>query len=424
MKIAYLTSMYPDVSHMFILREVQAVRARGIDVATFSIRRPGDRNALGTLAKQEAACTRWLVPVRAGCLASTIVWALATRPMLTCRTLLEAALKRSMTVGQRFKWLCYFGEAVILAHWLVAESFDHLHCHFGNNGSSTGMLAARLAGIPFSMTCHGSELLETKRHRLVEKVVQADFVACVSNYGRAQLMLACQPDQWGRLHVVRCGIPEPGEFPGSQNGGPPQILCVAHLSPEKGHLVLLDALARLRDESVGFRCTLVGDGPMRSTIETRAAKLRLTGLLTLTGSLEPDRVAQLYSLADVTVLASFSEGVPVTLMEAMARGRPVVATRVGGVPELVEDGCSGLVVAPGDPDALAEALLRILEDTQFAGTLGQNGARKVREEFSIETAADQLAELFHRAQRSRAERGIIPIREQTSCPPQLTPQDS
>lgn len=116
MKIAYLTSMYPDVSHTFILREVQALRAQGVDVTTFSIRRPINQNILGALAEQEATRTRWLVPPYIGCLASAMLWALATRPMRSSRTLLKAVLRRGTAVGQRFKWLCYFVEAVLLAH--------------------------------------------------------------------------------------------------------------------------------------------------------------------------------------------------------------------------------------------------------------------------------------------------------------------
>lgn len=420
MKIAYLTSMYPDVSHTFILREVLALRSKGVELATFSVRRSDGRNVLGAEARKEAASTRWLVPPPVARLATAFVWSLATRPVLMGRVVLSAVLKRGMTVGRRCKWLCYFAEAVLLAYWLVTESFDHLHCHFGNNGSSTGMLAARLARIPFSLTIHGSELRDIEKHRLTEKVTCAAFVACVSKYGRAQLMLSCQPEHWDKLRIVRCGIPQVNDSNAVRSEGPARLLCVARLSLEKGHLVLLDALATLRDRGVDVQCTLVGDGPMRSAIEERAQELRLTASLTFTGSLEPKRVAQMYKSADAVVLASLSEGVPVVLMEAMARGRPVVATRVGGVPELVEDGRSGLVVAPGDADALADALLRVLNDPEWATTMGQNGARRVREEFHAETSASRLTHLFRHAHDSCVKRVGAASGKQASCLHQLT----
>jgi glycosyltransferase involved in cell wall biosynthesis len=188
--------------------------------------------------------------------------------------------------------------------------------------------------------------------------------------------------------------------------------------------VLLDALARLRDEGIEFRCTLVGDGPLRPRIEARVRTMRLGRAVKLAGSLEPDRVAEMYQTADVIVLASFSEGVPVVLMEAMAYGRPVVATRVGGVPELVQDGQHGLVVPPGDAEALACALRRVLDDPEWAVSLGRNGSQYVRDQFNVDTSACRLMDLFGLVHRSRVT-GRAPVEsEPTPCPPRATPQDS
>lgn len=424
MKIAYLTSMYPDVSHTFIVREVQALRSRGLNISTFSVRRPEARNVLGDEARREAGATRALVPPPFGSLLSAMAWSLATRPLLTVRTLLQAVAGRRMTIGRRFKWLCYFGEAVLLAFWLANGQFEHLHCHFGNSGSSTGMLAARLARIPFSITCHGSELLDIQQQRLPEKIACAAFVACVSHYGKAQLMRACDPAHWRKLQIVRCGVAPTEVLSVRRDDGPARILCVGRFSPEKGHLVLLDALAQVRDRGIPFGCTLVGDGPVRAEAEARARRLDLAQSLTFTGSIEPERVAQFYHRADIVVLASFSEGVPVVLMEAMARGLPVVATHVGGVPELIRDGHSGLLVAPGDPQALAEAMQRILADPDRATALGRNGAQSVRDKFNTAASARRIAALFHSARRSRvsAEAGAEP--ECEPCSASLTRQDS
>jgi glycosyltransferase involved in cell wall biosynthesis len=338
------------------------------------------------------------------------------------RALATAVLQSGLTIGQRCKWACYFVEAVVLARWLVAEGFHRLHCHFGNNGASTGMLAAQLAGIPFSMTCHGSELREIQRHHLVHKVQCASFVACVSEYGKAQLMSVCRRKDWGKLHIVRCGVSQLTAPSALWPADLPQILCVARLAPEKGHFVLLDALARLRDEGVNFRCTLIGDGPLRSEVESRLQELRLDSMITLAGSLDPEGVSNAYRTADVVVLASFSEGVPVVLMEAMAHGRPVVATRVGGVPELVQDGTNGLLVAPGNAGALANALKRILDNWEWAAELGANGTRHVRDEFGVETSVHRLVTLFGRPSLSRRETAAIGPKPQV-CQASATPRD-
>lgn len=401
MKIAYLTSMYPDVSHTFIVREVAALRSSGVHVETFSVRRPGPGNILGAEARDEAARTRWLVPPSVGAMARACGWLAGRRLPTALMTLGRLTWRGGLRPAAQFKWICYLAEAALLAHWLARERFDHLHCHFGNSGASTGMLAAKLAGVSFSMTCHGSELRAIEAHRLPEKVAAARFVACVSHHGRTQLMLACAPELWSRLHIVRCGVP-PAEPAAPRLEGPLRLLCVGRLSFEKGHTVLLSALAELRGRGVDFSCTLVGDGPLRGALQRQAAALGLLDRLVFTGSAEPARVAEHYAACDVVVLASLSEGVPVVLMEAMARGLPVVATRVGGVPELVEHGRTGLVVDPGDSAALAAALAQIAQNRDWALGLGREAVVKVRNHFNISRSAAALARLFAEAVDSAA----------------------
>ena len=394
MKIAYLTSLYPAVSHTFVLREVQSLRARGHEIATFSIRKPAPQDIRGAEAEAEARGTRWLIPAVLASYMGAIFWAVATRPVETLRNFAGAVGATGLSIRDRLSWAIYFVEAVQLAHWLVREKFEHLHCHFGNTGSNTGMLAAELAGIPFSITCHGSELNEPEKFRLEDKATRAKFIVCVSKFGRARLMHISPPELWGKFHVVRCGVDGIEASPLVPHEGPGRIVCVARMSAEKGHLVLLDSLALLKERGVSFACTLVGDGPLRAAIEKRSHELGLDNALTMTGSLEPARVAEEFQRCDVAVLASFSEGVPVVLMEAMAHGRPVVATRVGGVAELVEHGKSGFVVSPGDVAELADALAKLLTDPRLARQMGDAGVGTVGHEFSIPRSAELLERLF------------------------------
>lgn len=394
MKIAYLTTLYPAISHTFILREVVALRELGVEVATFSVRHVADTDILGAEAKDEAKRTRWLVPPEPASYLEAVLWAFLRKPGRTLQTLGLAIRRPAIGLHERFRWLLYFAEAVQLAHWLVRERFERLHCHFGNSGASTALLAARLAGIPFSFTCHGSELNEPVRLCLAEKVARADLVACVSKFGRARLMLDSPPEQWGKLEIVRCGTSPVDAHASAVEPEPSNILCVARLSREKGHLVLLDALADLASQGIETHCTLVGDGPLRGRIEARVRELGLEERVKLTGSLPPERVAELYGSASVVVLASFSEGVPVVLMEAMAHGCPVVATRVGGVPELVKHGETGLVVSPGDASELAAALREVIVRTGLAERLAKQGREIVEREFNVGASAVWLRKLF------------------------------
>jgi colanic acid/amylovoran biosynthesis glycosyltransferase len=424
-KIAYLTSMYPDVSHTFIMREIRALRARGVDIGTFSVRKPVEHNVLGAAAREAAASTRWLVPPRLSLLLLAVAWVLITRTLRVASVFATAVFKRGLGMRQRLKWLCYFVEAVQLAHYLVSEGFQHLHCHFGNNGSSTGMLAAHLAGIPFSITCHGSELNDVDAHRLVDKVARADFVVCVSHHGRAQLMRKCDHDHWRKLHLVRCGLPANYGAVIPKRRGPARILCIGRLAPEKGHLVLLEALAQLTRQGVSFHCTLVGDGPMRPKVESHIRRLGLTAFVTLVGACAPESVDQFYQQADLVVSASFSEGVPVVLMEALWHECPVVATHVGGVPELIEHRQTGLLVPPGDAGALAAAMCSVLDDPELAAHIGRSGARRVRTEFNLEVSVRHLIDLFHQGRTAEALRDTCTDRSAfASCATRLTIQGS
>jgi glycosyltransferase involved in cell wall biosynthesis len=393
MKIAYLTSLYPAVSHTFIMREVLALRARGHDIGTFSVRRAEPADIKGKDAEEEARRTRFLLPPDPRSYARAARW-LATRTGLAFDAGRHHALAQASGLRDRAKWAAYYVEAVQLAHVLHSEGYEHLHCHFGNAGSSTGMLAARLAGIPFSITCHGSELNEPEKFRLAQKAREAKALVCVSKFGRARLMHLTEPELWPRFHVVRCGVEGIEESALPEREGPLRIACVARLSPEKGHLVLLDAVSRLRARGLSLRLSLIGEGPARSLIETRIQSLGIQAVVELTGALEPRRVAEHYRAADLVVLASFSEGVPVVLMEAMAHGRPVVATRVGGVQELVIHERTGLTVAPGDADELAQAIRIIADDPARARDMAAAAVELVAREFSVARSAAQLEALF------------------------------
>ena len=162
----------------------------------------------------------------------------------------------------------------------------------------------------------------------------------------------------------------------------------------KGAPLLLDAVARLAAARPGLRLTLVGDGPERPALEARAAELGLGARVAFTGYLTQDQVADTLARADALALPSFAEGVPVVLMEAMATGLPVVTTRIMGIPELVEDGVSGLLVPPGDLDALTAALDRLAGDPAGAAAMGRAGRAKVAADYDLGAEASWLKRLF------------------------------
>ena len=173
LKIAYLISRYPAMSHTFIQAEVLALRARGVEIETFSVRRAGAGDILGPEAEAEAARTRWLLPPTVAGYARALLWAVARRPSRLLGMLWTAAGPRGLGLRDRLMWVIYAVEAVQLAHWLDRGGHTHMHVHFGNPGSNTAWLAARLAGLPFSMTLHGIDMDEPARFRLPAKMADA-----------------------------------------------------------------------------------------------------------------------------------------------------------------------------------------------------------------------------------------------------------
>jgi glycosyltransferase involved in cell wall biosynthesis len=397
-KVAYLTSYYPAVSHTFVRREVVALREQGVDVATFSIQGPHGVDVLGPADLAEARTTRPILGRRRVAIAYDLVRAVAARPRAVTAVALRAV--RSVRGTRRRLWqLFYAAEAAILQRWVAAWGATHVHAHFGNASADVARWTAAIANHggrrwTWSFTMHGpTELYSVEEHAIPAKVADADFVACISDFCRSQLMVFSDPANWTKLSIVHCGV-LPEEFPEAQGSddGVLDILCVGRLVPEKGQMVLLHAMERLAERGVPARVVFVGDGSSRATLEAEAARLGIDA--TFTGSVGVDVVRRLLLEADAFCLPSFAEGVPVVLMEAMASALPVVTTRIAGIPELVDDGVSGYVLAPGRDDFLADALADLARNPHRARAMGRAGRDKVRAEFDVRTSAAELKRVF------------------------------
>jgi glycosyltransferase involved in cell wall biosynthesis len=274
------------------------------------------------------------------------------------------------------------------------------------------MLAARLGeraspqlGLSWSFTAHGTDIVSDSPARLAAKLRLAPLVVCVSHAGRAQLMRMVGEEHWDKIRVIRCGLDDRWRTPlakgpkRAEAGGRDslcRLLVVGRLESEKGHSLLLDAVAELRDRDVSVALELVGDGSARGRLEARARALGIDRQVVFAGKDGGDGLRARYARADLFCLPSLGEGVPVVLMEAMAAGLAVVATAVGGVPELVEDGVSGTLVAPGDPAALADAIAALAADVERRRGMGEAGRARVLAEFGVERAALLLFERFSR----------------------------
>ncbi|ARC90842.1 glycosyltransferase [Rhodovulum sp. MB263] len=397
-RIAYLTGEYPAVSHTFILREIEALRGHGIEVITASIRRTGPEHHRGPAEKAAAASTFYVLDAarRPGTTGRALLMALR-RPRVFSGVLRLAWKSRRPGLRGALYQLFYLAEALILAGHLRRAGATHLHNHFAQASATVAMLAAELAGLPFSFTLHGpADFLDPVGWRLDEKIRRARFVACISHFCRSQAMIHARPADWPKLAIVHCGV-EPDRYRRDPALGPAatrELLFVGRLAAVKGVPLLLEAMARLGANCADARLTLIGDGPERARIEAEAARLGLGARVVFAGYRSQDEVAKALARSDLFVLPSFAEGVPVVLMEAMAAGLPVIATRIAGIPELVEDGVSGLVVDPGSATALTAAIGTVLADPEGAARMGAAGRDRVCAAFDVRTEALRLARLF------------------------------
>jgi colanic acid/amylovoran biosynthesis glycosyltransferase len=393
MRIGYLVSEYPATSHTFIRREVNALRARGVYVATFSVRRPAP-STIGN-ARDQASFeeTFYILPPNLICLFVAHGRALLIHP-IRYLGVLRLALRHRVPGLSALIWsFFYFAEAIVLARELECRGIDHLHTHFANAGANVGLFASNYLEIPWSLTLHGiSETDYPAGVLLGAKIEAAQFVACASYFGRAQAMRVVSPEHWPKLFVVRCAVDlkDIPERVRSQPGLRTRLISVGRLSPEKGHVGLLEAFSKVRASGIDADLVLVGDGPERARIEQTIVSLGLQTHVFLTGRLaEEDTLAQM-ARADVLILASFMEGLPVVLMEAMALGLPVIASRVAGIPELVTDNEQGLLFCPTDWNELAHKLRLLILDFEMQDRLGKAGRARIEENYEINRAVEPL----------------------------------
>ncbi|PIV75441.1 MAG: colanic acid biosynthesis glycosyltransferase WcaL [Rhodobacteraceae bacterium CG17_big_fil_post_rev_8_21_14_2_50_65_11] len=394
MKIAYLTGEYPRATDTFIQREVAGLRDLGLTVETCTIRRTGAAHLVGEEQRQAAAETFAVLPATLNALRLTRAKLAALRyPGRFFRALALAWRTAPKGIKGRAYNLIYFAEALVLADHMRRTRVTHLHNHIAKASCTVAMLASALSGIPYSFTLHGPDIFFAPEHwRLDEKIARARFVACISDFCRAQAMLWSAPAHWGKLKIVHCGV-EPARYTAGDRDGT-RLVFVGRLASVKGIAVLLEAFVDVLAARPDLTLTLVGDGPERAALEAEAARLGVAGTVRFAGYQSQAEVADLLASHDALVLPSFAEGVPVVLMEALAAGLPVIATAVGGVGELVKDGETGCLIAPGDAAALCDAILRMFGDAAMRARMGAAGRARIEAGFTARDEAARLATLF------------------------------
>ncbi len=397
-RLVYLLSRFPAISHTFLLNEVRELRKLGFTVEVASINEPDvARSSMPEAEAEETEKTFYIKSAGAARAISIATKTLLLRPSVFARGLSAALRMGRLNPGATLYGLFYFVEALILGDWMRSRGHRHLHIHFCGPVATVGMLASIAWELPYSLTVHGpDEFYDVDKFYLQQKVERAKFILCISDFCRSQLMRISAPEHWDKMHVVRLGVDPNVFFPTKREHDPKdalEVLCVGRLVSSKGQLILLRACELLVSRGYSLRIRLVGAGPDRKHLEEFATENHIPAVFE--GARSHDQTRQLLGRADVFALASFAEGVPVALMEAMAMEVPCVSTNIAGIPELIRDGVDGLLVPASSVDALASALQRLFDDPDLRHSLGVAGSKRVFEHYNLPRNVCFLARVFN-----------------------------
>jgi colanic acid/amylovoran biosynthesis glycosyltransferase len=398
MRLAYLVSQYPSVTHTFILREIRALRELGFEIDVISIR-PPDRptQQLSDVEREELTRTFTVLSAGLGGTLSAHVATLVRRPVSYLAGMWMAVRLAQASLPKTVSNLLYFAEAVVAGRQMQRRGLLHLHTHFA---STVALLVARVFPVTFSATIHGpDEFSDVVGFYIAEKVARARFICGISQYALSQLMKASEERYWSKLEVCALGVDPSVFLPRPHRESPDRIelLCVGRLAAAKAQHVLLAAVDRLvREGRRSLHLRLVGDGPERAALERTVAERGLQNNVTLEGACNQSRVLEFYRQADLFVLASFAEGVPVVLMEAMAMEISCVSTWVTGIPELIHHGVDGWLIPPADEEQLAAAIALLADDPELRRKLGKSARARVEEKYNLALNTARLGEIYRR----------------------------
>ncbi|MGE7205666.1 glycosyltransferase [Sphingomonas sp. NPDC019816] len=396
MAIGYFINQYPKVSHSFIRREILALEARGETIHRWALR-GWDADVVDQIDLSERERTRYLL--KGGVMPLLIA---GSAMLLRHPRRWLAAMRLTAKLSRRTDrsiphHLVSFLEGAKLARELEVAGIRHLHTHFGTNAAEIAMLAATMAGIPYSITIHGSEEFDRPvQIKLGLKVAHAAFVAVITEFCASQVYRWAKLQDWAKITVVRCGLlADFLKAPPAPPVSAPHFVHIGRLSGVKGQLLLLEALAQVRRQGVPATLTLVGDGELRAEIEAAIARLDLTDAATITGWADEAEVRAQIVRARAMVMASFAEGLPIVVMEALALGRPVLATNVAAIADLVRTGETGWLYTPGSVTAIADAMLACARaDEETLTRMGDAGRALVAERHDQMREAEKLHRLL------------------------------
>lgn len=428
-KVAYILLHFPYLTETFVAEEIQALQTSGVDVQIISLLDAGPGPVQSV--SQRLLLHTWYAPgIDAFALWRAQFHYLRRSPGIYLSSLLKLLRQpyKARPPVSFLKRLMTFLKAVAVARHLEGSDLQVLHSHFAWLSGAATWICARLLDLPYTVTVHAFDIYSQKNDLLCLICEEASHVITISDYNRQQIRSLCGC-QLNTISVIHCGVNLESFQEQSQtvaeraNGSQLKILSVGSLVTKKGHRHLIAACHVLKVQGLDFDCSIIGGGPDEAALRQQIQANGLQEQVRLLGPLSHSDIMAAYQQHDLFVLASVvapdgdRDGIPVVLMEAGALGKPLLSTQVSGIPELVIDGQTGMLVPPGDAIALAKAIMIMANDPTLQSTLGSNARELVQAKFNIEGCVQELSRIFHSIKRKyenlEAGNGNKPVKQLT-----------
>ncbi len=392
-KVAFIISKFPCYDEAFILREIDSL-SKKMDIVIVSLRRSKEK-IVHDEARALLPKTIYIPYLFSRKIFGAFLRAMFRTPARTWRAFFRLVFGNIKSPEFLLKSMIFFPKSIYLAEWVQKEKVTHLHAYWATYPATAALAISEMTGIPFSFTGHAHDIYLNTTF-LEEKMMRASFVTTCTQQNKRHLRKVAPGYPENRILVNHHGLKlKQFEVNGKKRNGTFQILSVGTLHDHKGFQYLIPALAILRQKGLHFECTVIGGGPLENDLKKHIRLLNLESYVSMTGPLKQNQVLPFYKRADLLILMAQPEwhwGIPNVLVEALAAKTAVVTTSFGSVEELIQDGRTGLIVDPKDPEALAQAIERLYDDEDLRRRLANAGHESVIGRFDLDRNMNRFAE--------------------------------
>lgn len=400
--IAYVNYKFPFLATTFIYREMIELQQRGHTISSFAVRRP-DLNELSEESKHLVDETSYVFPMQIIRFLNSQLYYLLKKPIKYFHLLFMLLCGyHKRFFHDRIHTLFQFFAGAYIGREILKKGVKCVHSHFATNTATIGLTAAKLNGLPFSFTAHAYDIFSEK-NLLNIKLAEAKFIVAISEYNKRHLCDIFPQINPDKIKVIYSGV-DTSYFSRSKSQSSNnkfKMISIGRYEKQKGYQYLIKACQLLMNRGIDLVCNIYGMGSEYDELSKLIQQCRLTNIVFLKGPAYQEEIKKILISGNVFVLPCIRaengdmDGIPVALMEAMAMEVPVISTNISGIPELIENNVSGLLVAPNNAEELAKAILLLIENEGLRKTLGRNGRKKVVEMFDIKKNIDKLENIFY-----------------------------